>query len=138
MYERAEDSVKAYVKGHLDDSTSYQPEAFGKLEKNYSTYQSDDNYFTYSEWIARSEEKSDQQNNPALYRQRKKSGYYDQKYKSGLEKMDSLKKTFKPGFIGYIIAHRYKAKDNSGALTEHKMVFSLDTSLSVFKAADTK
>ncbi|MGN6641334.1 MAG: hypothetical protein ACTHJ8_20655 [Mucilaginibacter sp.] len=136
--ERAADSVQAYLKTHLDNPASYQPGSFSKLEKNYSSYKNDDNYYTYSNWIGRSKEKNDQRDSAVLYHKRLKSGFYDKIYQLGVKKMDSLKSTYKPSFMGYLITHQYKAKNSAGTVVNHQTVFTLDTTMSVLKADEAK
>lgn len=136
--ERAADSVQSYLKSHLDNPASYEAGSFGKLEKNYSSYKNDDNYYTYSNWIGRSKEKNDQRDSTAVYRKRLKSGFYDKLYQLGVKKMDSLKSTYKPSFMGYLITHQYKAKNSAGAVVNHQTVFTLDTAMSVLKADEAK
>ncbi|HVW16272.1 MAG TPA: hypothetical protein VHB54_20740 [Mucilaginibacter sp.] len=135
---RAADSVKAYLKTHLDDPSSYDPGKFDKLEKNFSSYKNDDNYYTYSNWIARSKEQSDKKDSAAVYRRRKSSGFYDRLFQSGMKKMDSLKKNYKPSFMGYLITHWYQAKNSAGSVVPHQTVFTLDTAFSVLKADESK
>ncbi|MBS1526768.1 MAG: hypothetical protein JST19_14010 [Bacteroidetes bacterium] len=130
---RAADSVKAYLKGHLNDPASYQPETFGKLEKNFSSYMNDDNYYTYSNWIARTKEQSDKKDSAAVYQERKRSGFYDKMFREGMRKMDSLKKNYKSSFMGYKITHSYRAKNTAGSIEPQQAVFTLDTAFSVLK-----
>jgi len=130
----ARDSIKAYLMLHLNDPKSYEPVGFDSLERKMSTYLSDDHYFEYDSWAnsISSVESDDMLKDFKVYKSRTASGYYKKLKQKGSEGLDSLKKAYKPKFLGYTMMHTYRAKNGFGALTLHTTTFKLDTNLSVW------
>ncbi len=139
-----EEKIKAavinYLYKNINDSTSYQPVEWGKIDSAFTS------------WDKMKEGIECNVNLLMLY-------YQDSMYKKDLNKytfaraelkriakeidvyeseLNRLKKEYPLTFIGYNVRHNYRAKNEMGALVLTKMKFTIDTAYNVISTKDLK
>lgn len=146
----AERSVTDYLKDNVNDPSSYQSISFAAIDSVYSssyyTHQhnalsdSIDNIFFVQSLII--DNMQSLPKNPSIFY----GGYgmlVMNEYQETLDSFykvidtyrlaqDSIHKAYKPSHMGYSIAHRYRTKNESGALVLIQDTFSMDMNYKIF------
>lgn len=121
--EKAKSLIEAHLKDVLNDPSSYKPDKFSKLDSNYVEY-----IFT-----DRSKELMSKVNEViAEGKDFEYSGEYKKAALKGAEGLELLKmheaeeKAYVPKFEGFIMIHRFRAKNAVGAVVAQKAAFFFD------------
>jgi hypothetical protein len=130
--------IKSYVITNFNDPDSYEPIEFGKLDTIMSSYPEEDFFWQLehkkdsiktlinflSEFVGNNSERN-------FHIEEKKDSLL--KYNSVLVlKQDSMMDIFEPKFQNYLIEHKFRAKNNFGALILNNYRFYLDSTFKVY------
>ena len=130
--EIAKDSISAYLQSHLHDPTSFQLVHYSKFDTVYtSAYDDKRDYYKGIQ--------------DSLFDEAGKHYILSKEHKLtwdlGMSYFDTLTNllndtTYRGKFIGYAISHKYRAKNQMGALGLHTVLYSFDSSMNIINVMD--
>jgi hypothetical protein len=144
--EKARTAIKEYLSKTLNDFKSYEPIEYGSLDSNESAFAETDQYQLLKErrdyYKKQMNDANERAQNAELYDKRKaitlykeaeananSAGEFNKLILEGLDK-------FKGKFNGYIIRHKFRAKNAMGGLVLNQKYFLLSPKMICYKMQD--
>jgi hypothetical protein len=149
--QKAESTVKEYLKSHLDDPGSYESISFSTLEPVYNDFETESkeypalkivvdsmdskrNYYRHLIDSINADPFNNKQDTIKYVGQFKR---WERKTDSLLQIIDKKSKAYKGSLLGYKLNHKFRAKNAFGALQLEFKEFNLDKKLNeVYLAID--